>query len=532
MLRTIALKEFHSNLISSRFIFGFLLCLFLVPFSLFVSIGDYKSQVRAYEVDWKAAEKENTSIRVYSALRPFLVKPPEPLSIFSRGISYNVGSKIQVLLGEKPFMTTGKSLDRENPFLNSFFSIDFISIIAIVMSLIAILFTYNTCSREREMGTLKLALSNSVSRWKILLGKVLGVFITLLPIILFCYILCAVIILLSPRIAFSFDDWSRVVLLFAMSIVYLMIFMLMGMFVSTRTRSSATSVVLCLFAWVLFVFIIPNLSVYAAQSLIKVESQDNLRAGLNELDREFEKKLAAYRKELGMNRLIGFGYNGRRSDGRLELAGQTREFMEAQKKFCEYSEPLRIDYAEKKWSLEKKYLDKLDFQRRWAEALALVSPSELFRLTASMLCRTDAQSHYRFLATVGEYRDAIISFYQGKSLFASYAYFTRQPPETFMPAETYASLLTGGRAKSAAELFALLGSHDFDPSTLVPIRTPESDAKAYPPLGLSNVPSFRWTPPPMGQELRKIMVKLSSMVFAGIVLFSLSFVSFLRYDVR
>ena len=121
MVFSIAMKEFYNNLVSARFVIGFLLCLFLIPFSLFVSINDYRSQVRAYEVDRKVAEENNTSIRVYSRLRPELVKPPEPLSIFSRGISYNIGNKIKIQFDEKPFMTTGKSLDRENPFLNSFF---------------------------------------------------------------------------------------------------------------------------------------------------------------------------------------------------------------------------------------------------------------------------------------------------------------------------------------------------------------------------------------------------------------------------
>ncbi|MCE5249213.1 ABC transporter permease subunit, partial [bacterium] len=405
MILSIAIKEFYSNLISSRFAIGFLLCLFLVPFSLFISIDDYKSQMRTYEVDRKTADKDNSSIRVYSALRPELVKPPEPLSIFSRGISYNVGSKITIHLGEKPFMTTGKSLDRENPFLNSFLSIDFIGIVGIVMSLIALLFTYNICSREREMGTLKLMLSNSIGRWEVLLGKVLGSFITLIPIILFCYTLCAVIILLSPNISLTSTEWLRVGLLFVVSILYFTLYMFIGLFISTRTRSAATSIVLCLFAWVVFVFIVPNLSVYASQSLMKVESRDNLSVGLSELDREFENKVEEYRKKIGFDPSLGFGSWGTYDDGHFELGGQSPEFMDFQRRTCQYSEPLRIEYADRKWMLQKRYLDQLDRQRKRAETLSLLSPTELFHLIASSVCRTDVQSHYHFLDIVGQYRE-------------------------------------------------------------------------------------------------------------------------------
>ena len=87
MILNIALKEFYTNLISARFFIGFLLCLFLVPFTLFVSINDYDGQVRAYETERKEAE-ESMKVWVYSALRPEIVKPPEPLSIFSRGVSF------------------------------------------------------------------------------------------------------------------------------------------------------------------------------------------------------------------------------------------------------------------------------------------------------------------------------------------------------------------------------------------------------------------------------------------------------------
>lgn len=80
MILSIALKDFHSNLVSARFVLGFLLCLFLIPFATVVSINDYSSRVRAYEMDRKQAE-ENNKVRVYSALRPLIVRPPEPLRI-------------------------------------------------------------------------------------------------------------------------------------------------------------------------------------------------------------------------------------------------------------------------------------------------------------------------------------------------------------------------------------------------------------------------------------------------------------------
>jgi hypothetical protein len=66
MIFAIAMKEFYSNLISSRFLLGLLLCLFLIPFATVVSINDYSSRVRAYEMDRKQAEENNNCSDFFS----------------------------------------------------------------------------------------------------------------------------------------------------------------------------------------------------------------------------------------------------------------------------------------------------------------------------------------------------------------------------------------------------------------------------------------------------------------------------------
>jgi hypothetical protein len=51
---------------------------------------------------------------------------------------------------------------------------DLMFIVKIVLSLFAILFTYDTIVGEKEKGTLKLALSNDVPRDRLILGKAIG----------------------------------------------------------------------------------------------------------------------------------------------------------------------------------------------------------------------------------------------------------------------------------------------------------------------------------------------------------------------
>ena len=57
--------------------------------------------------------------------------------------------------------------------------IDWVFIIALVLSFVAILFTFDAISGERERGTLRLTLSNSVSRGAVLFAKFLGAFLSI-----------------------------------------------------------------------------------------------------------------------------------------------------------------------------------------------------------------------------------------------------------------------------------------------------------------------------------------------------------------
>src|SRR5512133_1828588 len=132
MIWHIAKKDFLLNIFSARFIIGLLICLILIPFTIGISIDEYKSQLRIYAVDKEKSDKEWKDIRVYSDLKPEIIKHPEPLGILYKGINQNVGNKVKIYLQEYPFFPTGHSSTRDNPLLNAFFSLDFITVLSIV----------------------------------------------------------------------------------------------------------------------------------------------------------------------------------------------------------------------------------------------------------------------------------------------------------------------------------------------------------------------------------------------------------------
>ena len=78
MIWKIAKKEFLLNLVSARFINGFLICLFLIPFTVTANINDYDNRLRVYRMNKANAEKTVKEVWVYSYLRPEVVKLTQP----------------------------------------------------------------------------------------------------------------------------------------------------------------------------------------------------------------------------------------------------------------------------------------------------------------------------------------------------------------------------------------------------------------------------------------------------------------------
>jgi ABC-type transport system involved in multi-copper enzyme maturation permease subunit len=451
MIFHIARKEFLCNLHSARFVIGFLLCFVLIPFSIVINIVDYRDKTIQFKVDSDAAKKAVKEIRVYSALRPEIVLPPEPLSIFSRGISGQVGNRVKIWLGDKPLLAAGKTAAGDNPFLGSFFSIDFVEIAAIVFSLLALLFSYDVFTRDKEDGTLKVQLSNSISRSRLLAGKVIGILLTLLPIMIFCYLFSAVLILFSNNVSFSAFEWGRIVLLFLISLAYLAVFIFLGVLISARSRSSVTSLVFCLFVWVFFVFIVPNISAYIAESFVPVQSPDNLDRVVKDLDQEFDNQKNQRFKAQGLPSGFSCWRCNTGDDGLFETYGNPRPDFETMLRKTAISEPLRIEYADRKWAFQKKYLDSLIRQSRVAERISMISPAGLFRAIAEAVYSTGVRAHENDMELARRYRETFISFLRNKNIFASYRYITAAPPETFQTEDQLVEIRTGGEFKTVRE---------------------------------------------------------------------------------
>ena len=136
--------------------------------------------------------------------------------------------------------------------------VDWGFIIGYVLSLVALLFTYDSISGERERGTLRLTLSNAIPRHTVLIGKFLGAFVSVsIPFIL-AVLVNLLVISTSIDVHLDAEAWGRLGIIFCVAVLYTCLFLALGMLVSARVQRSAVSLVLLLLIWVVFVVFMPS----------------------------------------------------------------------------------------------------------------------------------------------------------------------------------------------------------------------------------------------------------------------------------
>ena len=354
MTWTIARKEIVSNLLSYKFFVVLLLMVLLVATSLFIMHRDYSQRVADYQV-----------IRPEPGA-PIAVVPPNPLSIFAKGLenamtrSFEIGvTGIEVRAGQ----SSG------NVVYAFFPAPDFLYIVRVVLSLVALLFGFDQISREREQGTLKLLLGGPVSRARVLAGKWIGNFLSLAVPFLLVTLLGAAVLLFDANVRLDGDRLGRLGLILVLALLYLALFLSLGMLVSALTRRAATSVIVLLFVWALLVFVLPNLGTLAARQFMHVPSVRALT----------EQREQTWTREV----LLGIGKGGNWADHMRTISRENDR-------------------------MEEDYRLKFDRLVRLSRTINRISPAASLLDAATEIAGTGIGEESRLKADIVRYKNAVI----------------------------------------------------------------------------------------------------------------------------
>jgi len=274
MVWTIAKKEILLNVMMFKFAVGTILCVVLISVFVPVLAKDYQQQLKNYNANVVANEAELRKVMVYKNILPTVYRPPNVLSAFSEGVEKRLGTSAKIWnMGVPEISATS---DEVNPYMSMFPALDVSLVLRIVFSALALLVAYNVISGEREQGTLKLILSGTVARYQVLLGKLLaGLMILIVPVTV-VFILALLLLLSFPMIELAVSDWVEIGLMYVASLLFISVMYNLGLVFSALMKRSAISLVLGLFAWVVFVVVVPNGSIYLATQISPLESEDKL----------------------------------------------------------------------------------------------------------------------------------------------------------------------------------------------------------------------------------------------------------------
>ncbi|MBT5801205.1 MAG: ABC transporter permease subunit, partial [Gemmatimonadetes bacterium] len=170
-------KELLEQLLSLRFAMASIICLVVVLSSTWVLTKDYKEAQADYRTNIVLHKNqiEESNDLVDNGIK--IDKPLNPMQIFFKGLNPELTATATVNSQSEPHFEA----DYEgNPVIFLFPPIDLLFFIGVVMSLLAIAFSYDAISGEKELGTLKLLMSYSVPRDLVLLAKWIGGYIALI----------------------------------------------------------------------------------------------------------------------------------------------------------------------------------------------------------------------------------------------------------------------------------------------------------------------------------------------------------------
>ncbi len=136
-------------------------------------------------------------------------------------------------------------------------AIDWVFIIGGLLSLMALLFTFDAFIGEKERGTLKLVMAQSLPRHTLLLGKFLGAMLALSIVLSLALIVNLLIVLALSKVNLGLVEVGRLVGMVVLSLLYLACFVALGLWVSIRSSTTRSSLVGVLLLWTCGVLLWP-----------------------------------------------------------------------------------------------------------------------------------------------------------------------------------------------------------------------------------------------------------------------------------
>ncbi len=387
MIWHIIKRELYDNLNSLRFALATALLFVLMLINAVIHIQEHPVRMQKYH---DATTESLSTLRSRTDLFSIaqegpgnLYKKPSPLYFCAEGGDIFLSDFVY---GRPTIQITNNlsgfwSLHYPGAFPNSSnirpatIKVDWGFVIGYILSLIAVLFTFDSISGERERGTLRLMLANSVPRHTVLIGKFLGALVSISVPFALAILMNLLVISTSSNVHFGTDTWIRLLIIFFFAILYLCLFLALGLLVSSFVQNSGASLVILLLTWCTFVVFIPSTLASIASGFSNPMTYD-----------EFYKRRIQNRKEL--------------RDEYVALLQETRGLRD---KKIQLDSEYVTKGTEQEERLTHEHLTQQIAQIQLARSVTRISPVTLIQHLLEVFVGTGFERHQQFLENVQRY---------------------------------------------------------------------------------------------------------------------------------
>ena len=404
------IREIQGAIIDFRFWVVLVLCLSVIPLSFFVSVKNYSQKMSDYQQEVQSYRDNST--HVHAQFKAEGVRPPSPLSIFSRGMESKMPYKV-ITSREGNYQIEYPKPDNNKDLLGE---IDFAFIVAFVLSILAIVFTYSSISGDKESGVLRGILSNAVLRRQVLIAKLLGNYIVFLVPFLLSMLISLMVVYSSGAIpVFSAQLFPSILMIIGISLVFLFALFNLGLWVSALTRNSILSINLLLLLWIILGLVIPKISPIIASTIFPVESTGVFEAKKTLLRTNIEKEQFKEEGEL---------YGKLRMQFQPGKDGVSSDWTEVNAAYDEQVTPIREKYEQllnaETEKLTVDYTIRKNKQNNIAENIARLSPINSINNLIAEFSYTGFSESDNFLQQAKDYQATVKQEVYDKFILKTY----------------------------------------------------------------------------------------------------------------
>ena len=399
MLLTLIRKEMMHHILSVRFIALLLMCLLLVPLTLSTNYRNYHQNLVDYQEAVKLTNIEETTMSPGMPLDPELevsklILKPTPLSVFANGLADTLPSYLGM---------TRNGITQGAPTLVSSLSnllghLDFLFVVGTVFSLLALLFTFDAVAGEREAGTLRITLANSLPRDLFLWSKLIGGYVVFVVPFLMSLLFGLLILVWQGFPLGEPEIFPRVISLIFISLLYIGVFFAIGTVISTYLDNSKTALIVAFTVWVIAALIIPRVGFLAAKLIAPTRTSQSIymekasmRDDFNAVLKEEQDKMI---REIPPN-----------EKGHIHIGG------EMSKKITERMEPFEAEYRSKFQDyankLDQDYRRETERQEQLGETLSRITPTSSLIYIITNLTQTGKAKRSTYFQTGNRYYEML-----------------------------------------------------------------------------------------------------------------------------